>query len=161
MRKHTMLNRILACGLAVALFVSSPITAFADEISDDVNVAVGYNKIGGTTSKVLPFCVRNTLEYSASSDSTFTFELCYAQAGLKEKKQVAGAVNTNKNAIGPAGAVHTPTVNDEYVPVDYKLKNKDRVRIITDNLSFGPREDWIDKAQTSYAKRKIKEFSKK
>ena len=33
-----MLNRILACGLAVALFVSSPITAFADEISDDVNV---------------------------------------------------------------------------------------------------------------------------
>lgn len=38
MRKHTMLNRILACGLAAALFVSSPITAFADEISDDVNV---------------------------------------------------------------------------------------------------------------------------
>ena len=87
---------------------------FRNGISDDVNVAVGYNKIGGTTSKVLPFCVRNTLEYSASSDSTFTFELCYAQAGLKEKKQVAGAVNTNNNAIGPAGAVHTPTVNDEY-----------------------------------------------
>ena len=52
-------------------------------------------------------------------------------------------------------------VNDEYVPVDYKLKNKDRVRIITDNLSFGPREDWIEKAQTSHAKRKIKEFNKK
>lgn len=52
-------------------------------------------------------------------------------------------------------------VNDEYVPVDYQLKNKDRVRIITDNLSFGPREDWIEKAQTSHAKRKIKEFNKK
>lgn len=52
-------------------------------------------------------------------------------------------------------------VNDEYVPVDYQLKNKDRVRIITDNLAFGPREDWIEIAQTSHAKRKIKEFNKK
>ncbi|MBO4759719.1 MAG: hypothetical protein J5505_06645, partial [Spirochaetaceae bacterium] len=64
---------------------------FRNGISDDVNVAVGYNKIGGEASKVLPFCVRNTLSYEVSSDATFTFELCYAQAGLKEKKQVAGA----------------------------------------------------------------------
>lgn len=52
-------------------------------------------------------------------------------------------------------------VNDEFVPIDYKLQNKDRVRIITDDLSFGPREDWIDKVQTTYAKRKIREFNKK
>lgn len=52
-------------------------------------------------------------------------------------------------------------VNDEFVPVDYVLQNKDRVRIVTDDLSFGPREDWIDKAQTSLAKRKIKEFNRK
>ena len=52
-------------------------------------------------------------------------------------------------------------VNDEYVPIDYMLQNKDRVRIITDDLSYGPREDWIDKAQTSLAKRKIKEFNRK
>ena len=51
-------------------------------------------------------------------------------------------------------------VNDEYVQVDYILQNKDRVRIITDALSYGPREDWIDKAHTSLAKRKIKEFRK-
>lgn len=49
-------------------------------------------------------------------------------------------------------------VNDEYVPVDYVLKNKDRVRIITDNLSYGPREDWIEKAHTTKAKKKIREF---
>lgn len=49
-------------------------------------------------------------------------------------------------------------VNEEHVPIDYVLKNKDRVKVITDNLSFGPREDWIDKAHTSYAKSKIKEF---
>ena len=41
------------------------------------------------------------------------------------------------------------------------LQNKDRVRIITDDLSYGPRVDWIDKAQTSLAKRKIRDFCKK
>jgi len=52
-------------------------------------------------------------------------------------------------------------VNDEYVPIDYVLKNKDRVRIVTDDLSFGPRKEWLDKAHTTHAKRKIKEFYKK
>ena len=37
-------------------------------------------------------------------------------------------------------------VNEEYVPIDYVLKNKDRVRIVTDDLSYGQREDWIEKA---------------
>lgn len=52
-------------------------------------------------------------------------------------------------------------VNDEYVPIDYILRNKDRVRIITDDLSYGPRDDWEEKAHTSYAKKKIREFHKK
>lgn len=51
-------------------------------------------------------------------------------------------------------------VNDEYEPIDYILQNKDRVRIVTDDLSFGPRDDWKDKAHTSYAKKKIREFKK-
>lgn len=52
-------------------------------------------------------------------------------------------------------------VNDEYVDVATPLKNKDRVRIITDDLSFGPREDWEEKAVTTYAKRRIREFNRK
>lgn len=51
------------------------------------------------------------------------------------------------------------TVNNHPVEVDYILKNKDRVKIITDDLSYGPREDWIEKAHTAYAKKKIKEFN--
>ncbi len=51
------------------------------------------------------------------------------------------------------------TVNNEYVPLNYTLKNKDRVRIITEELSFGPRKDWLDIAKTSYAKKKIREFN--
>ena len=52
-------------------------------------------------------------------------------------------------------------VNNEYVPINYILKNKDRVKIITDELAYGPREDWLDIAKTSYAKKKIKEFNQK
>ena len=52
-------------------------------------------------------------------------------------------------------------VNDKIVDVDYHLHNKDRVRIITDILSYGPREEWLDKVKTTKAKRKIKEFRKK
>lgn len=52
-------------------------------------------------------------------------------------------------------------VNDKVVEPEYELKNKDRVRIITDILSYGPREDWIDKVKTTKAKRKIKEFNRK
>ena len=52
-------------------------------------------------------------------------------------------------------------VNDEYVPVNYILKNKDRIRIVTDELSYGHRDDWVEMAHTSLAKRKIKEFNKK
>lgn len=52
-------------------------------------------------------------------------------------------------------------VNDEYVPVGYVLSNKDRVRIVTNELSYGPRKDWLDIAKTSLAKSKIKEFSRK
>lgn len=50
-------------------------------------------------------------------------------------------------------------VNNEYVPINHHLRNKDRVKIITDELSYGPREDWVSIAKTSFAKKKIKEFN--
>ena len=49
-------------------------------------------------------------------------------------------------------------VNDQSVPFDYKLKNNDRVRIVTDSKVFVPKDDWLDKVATTHAKRKIKEF---
>jgi len=47
-------------------------------------------------------------------------------------------------------------VNDEIVPMDYVLKNKDRVITLTDDFSYGNRESWIDKANTVSAKIKLK-----
>ena len=51
-------------------------------------------------------------------------------------------------------------VNGKYVPVNYELKTKDRVKIVTNELSYGPRTEWIDYARTSYAKRKIRAFTR-
>ncbi|MBQ6285493.1 MAG: bifunctional (p)ppGpp synthetase/guanosine-3',5'-bis(diphosphate) 3'-pyrophosphohydrolase [Bacilli bacterium] len=52
-------------------------------------------------------------------------------------------------------------VNDKYVDVNYELKNKDRVKVLTDDLSYGPREDWLNVAKTTYARRMIREFNRK
>ena len=51
-------------------------------------------------------------------------------------------------------------VNDECVPMDYVLKNKDRIRIVNDDLSQGPSVEWIEKAYTSLARQRIKDFNK-
>ena len=44
---------------------------------------------------------------------------------------------------------------------DYVLKSNDRVKIITDPLSFGSRDGWEEIAYTAKAKKMIKEFRKK
>lgn len=50
-------------------------------------------------------------------------------------------------------------VNDREVSDDYRLKNKDRVVIITDNYSYGPKEEWLDTVQTTKAKTLIRKFN--
>ena len=52
-------------------------------------------------------------------------------------------------------------VNDKYEDVYYTLQNKDRIRIITNNFSSGPKKEWENYAHTTKAKCKIKEFHKK
>jgi len=46
-------------------------------------------------------------------------------------------------------------VNDEYVLPGYRLQNKDRVRIITDELACGPKDEWLDLVKTAKAKQMI------
>ncbi len=52
-------------------------------------------------------------------------------------------------------------VNDERVDIDYVLKSNDRVWILTDEKSPGPAISWLNIAQTSYARRRIKDFIKR
>ena len=51
-------------------------------------------------------------------------------------------------------------INNKQVDVDYVLQNKDRVKIVTDPLSFGPRESWLTKVKTTKAKQKLLQMRK-
>lgn len=53
-------------------------------------------------------------------------------------------------------------VNGNFVDdLGYILNNNDRVNILTNDNLLMPKEDWINKVKTSYAKEKIKELIKK
>ena len=52
-------------------------------------------------------------------------------------------------------------VNDQIVPLDYKLKEHDIVKINTNKNSKGPSKEWIKMAFTTHAKNKIKSFYSK
>ena len=76
---------------------------------------------------------------------------------------------SDSTAIDLAYKIHTDIgnsmvsaiVNNVPVEYDYILHNKDRVTIVTDELSEGPNEGWLDKAKTTRAKRKIREYVRK
>ena len=56
-----------------------------------------------------------------------------------------------------AGAI----VNAHIVPLDYKLRNEDIVKIITSNSTPGPNREWLNFVQTTQAKTKIKNYFNK
>lgn len=49
-------------------------------------------------------------------------------------------------------------VNNNIVPLDYKLKDNDIIRINTNPSSVGPNREWINIVKTSQARNKIKSF---
>lgn len=51
-------------------------------------------------------------------------------------------------------------VNNRIVPLNYQLKNGDRVEIITSKNAKGPGNDWIDMVATQSAKSKIRKWIK-
>lgn len=52
-------------------------------------------------------------------------------------------------------------VNGNYADVGSILHNKDIVKVITSEMTFGPNKDWAEKCQTVLAKKKIKSFYEK
>lgn len=50
-------------------------------------------------------------------------------------------------------------VNNNIVPLDYKLKDDDIVKINTNKNSPGPSREWLNIAKTTHAKNKIRSFS--
>ena len=52
-------------------------------------------------------------------------------------------------------------MNNENVPLEYELQNEDRVKIVISKLRETPPEDWVNKARTTRAKRKIREIKRR
>lgn len=52
-------------------------------------------------------------------------------------------------------------VNDQLVPIEYKIKNGDRVSIITSQNSRGPSRDWLKIVKSTQARNKIRQWFKR
>ena len=162
--------------------VQIQIRTFEKEKIASYGLTAFWNINKGNARKIMQENLKNKyqfFEYLVEIDQTFADnqefvehiqqELLSQRVYVYTKKGEIIELPSGSTAIDLAYKIHTDignkmvgaTVNDKLVECDYILHNKDRVRIITDDLSLGPNIGWLDKVKTTKAKRQIKAYVKK
>ena len=138
------------------------IILFVDEIHMIVTIFGPGTKIGGDVLKDIltkpPIKVIGATtqrEYDSTIATDKPLAERFKQIEIKELPKGSTIIDFAYKIHSEVGNTMTKAkVNGISVDLDYVLKNKDRVQIITDPLSNGPSKDWLDKAITTYAKRR-------
>ena len=162
--------------------VQIQIRTFEKEKIASYGLTAFWNINKGNARKIMQENLKNKYQFFESLveiDQTFADnqefvkhiqqELLSQRVYVYTKKGEIIELPSGSTAIDLAYKIHTElgnkmvgaTVNDNPVDCDYILHNKDRVRIITDDLSLGPNIGWLDKVKTTKAKRQIKAYVKK
>ncbi|MGN1318631.1 MAG: RelA/SpoT family protein [Lachnospirales bacterium] len=98
-------------------------------------------------------------DLDAFSENVFCFSPSGEVISLAEGSTPVDFAYAIHSAIG--NKMVGARVNNRIVNLDYKIKNGDRVEIVTSNNSRGPSRDWLKFVKTSQAKSKINQWYKK
>lgn len=117
--------------------------------------------------------IRGIIETQQNQNSeefvkTFTEELMKESVFIFSPKGDVVELASGSTPLDFAFNIHTDIgckcigakVNGKIVPLEYKLKNGDRVEIITSKNAKGPGSDWLNLVVTSGAKNKIRKWLK-
>jgi len=118
--------------------------------------------------------MKNILEWQHESDSTEEFiqsvtnDIVFEEVFVFTPKGDVINLKIGSTPLDFAFTVHTEVgykcigakINDKIVPLNTKLKNGDKIDIITSKTARGPSRDWLDIVVTTGAKQKIKRWFK-
>lgn len=98
-------------------------------------------------------------DLDAFSENVFCFSPTGEVKSLPESSTPVDFAYAIHSAVG--NTMVGARVNNRIVNLDYKIKNGDRVEIVTSQNSRGPSRDWLKFVKTSQAKSKINQWYKK
>lgn len=118
--------------------------------------------------------LKNILEWQNESDTTEEFiqsvtnDIVFDEVYVFTPKGDVINLKSGSTPLDFAFTVHTEVgykcigakINDRIVPLNTKLKNGDKIDIITSKTARGPSLDWLDIVVTTGAKQKIKRWFK-
>lgn len=113
--------------------------------------------------------MQNEFQDSKEFVDTVKFDLFSDRVFVFSPKGDVFELPSGSTPIDFAYLVHTDVghrcigakINGKIVPIDYKLKTGDIIEVMTSKQAHGPSRDWLNIAQTSQAKNRIRQWFKR